>query len=77
MSPGQRDLLIVITAAIVLVLGGIFSNWYGALDDTRPAPAPIGTAKPTRPPHPASIYYPPGVPQPAVPGDPCWNRKDC
>lgn len=28
-----------------------------------------------RPPHPISIYYPPGEPQPKVPGDPGWVRS--
>lgn len=28
-----------------------------------------------RPPHPRSVYYPPGEPAPKVPGDPGWSRS--
>ena len=75
MTTIERNIVIVCSVLIVFVLGGIFSNWYGVLSDPRPVPAPIGNAKPTRPPHPASIYYPPGEPQPKVPGDPGWRKS--
>jgi hypothetical protein len=60
---------------IAVIIGGIFSDWYGVQSDRRPVPSPIGTAKPTRPPHPVNIYYPPGEPAPKVPGDPGWRKS--
>lgn len=75
MTSGERWFVAVVTVLILLVIGGMLTDWYGVLSDTRPVPSPIGDAKPTRPPHPESIYYPPGEPQPLVPGDPGWRKS--
>jgi hypothetical protein len=69
MSAECIGFVIACSILIFVIVGGIFSNWYGVLDDRRPIP------KPSRPPHPASIYYPPGETQPKVPGDPGWRRS--
>jgi hypothetical protein len=72
MSAEGKGFLVACTILILIILGGIFTDWYGVQSDQRPAPAPIGEGRPTRPPHPHSIYYPPGEPQPKVPG---WRKS--
>lgn len=74
MTREEIGFVVACTILIAIIVGGIFTDWYGVQRDQRPAPAPFGTAKPTRPPHPINIYYPPGEPAQKVPGDPGWSR---
>lgn len=75
MSREQIGFVVAVTILITLIIGAIITEGYGVQGDQRPPPAPFGTAKPTRPPHPIDIYYPPGEPYPTVPGDPGWRKS--
>lgn len=75
MSREQIGFVVGCLILTLLTFGAIITEGYGVQRDQRPAPAPIGTAKPTRPPHPIDIYYPPGEPYPTVPGDPGWRKS--
>lgn len=59
MTREEIGFVVACSILIAVIIGGIFSDWYGVQSDRRPVPSPIGTAKPTRPPHPVNIYYPP------------------
>jgi hypothetical protein len=53
-SREQVGFVAACTILILVILGGIFSDWYGVQSDQRPVP------KPGRPPHPICVYEPPG-----------------
>lgn len=72
MTREEIGFVVACSILIAIIIGGIFTDWYGVQRDQRPAPPPFGTAKPTRP---INIYYLPGEPAPKVPGDPGWRKS--
>ena len=60
MTDKQIGVLTGILLMIVIVLVGIFTDWGAGTDPVRVPIRELVQQRPTRPPHPASIYTPPG-----------------